>query len=563
MAKRASGSRVATSAVIVAASVFALLLWGGAHLESQSSTFRSRVTVVPIDVRVFDRNGNAVTDLRQEDFVVLEDGVPQAVRLFERYSLAPRTADLESRLQSGGTPRDSAGAIDRRVFLLVLGRVWLPDERFDTERAITAFIRHRLLPQDYVAVSAWNRATDLTTNHEQVAEIVEGLARYQRSIDNSSDGVRKKLALYGHRDGAALRPALEDGLDEVFRSRPTMTSGFDSAAARDLLGQIESHVQSNESGAAGTDTGRDVAESARGLSATVTGHVMDIFAGIRYLRSIQGEKRLVFFAAGGLWLPAVEDDRSLAVIASDARVAIDVIQTGGMPVFDEFGRPGAGRVSLEPSMTSRHLAETTGGRVSFGDYAERALARTDVSTRNGYLLGYYSSNPALDGGRRTLVVTVKRPPSARLDYRRSYLARDDTLPYDHGRLLAQDRILTAAQSSDEVRGIAVRLTGAYSRQAVSAEASVDMGAVRVEPVETRRIGMLHVTFFCLDGQGRLVGELWQRLDLKLSEETYRRSLAEGLRHAAVVKVTGPPEHLRAVVYDERSDRTGTAVLRLR
>jgi hypothetical protein len=42
--------------------------------QQQQPTFRGGVTAVPIDVRVVDRAGRPVTDLKQEDFTVFEDG---------------------------------------------------------------------------------------------------------------------------------------------------------------------------------------------------------------------------------------------------------------------------------------------------------------------------------------------------------------------------------------------------------------------------------------------------------------------------------------------------------
>lgn len=140
---------------------------------------------------------------------------------------------------------------------------------------------------------------------------------------------------------------------------------------------------------------------------------------LRNVGYIEGEKHLVYVSPGGLWLPAVDDDKSLARIASDARVVIDLIQTSGLPAFDEFGRPRAGHVSLEPRMVSKHVSELTGGQAAFFEYPERALARIEVTTQSGYLLGYYPLYPILDGRHRKLSLTVKRPRDATVLFRRS------------------------------------------------------------------------------------------------------------------------------------------------
>src|SRR5438067_1986809 len=44
--------------------------------------FRAGTRVVPVDVRVVDKNGKPVTDLTRADFTILEDGVRQDVRHF-------------------------------------------------------------------------------------------------------------------------------------------------------------------------------------------------------------------------------------------------------------------------------------------------------------------------------------------------------------------------------------------------------------------------------------------------------------------------------------------------
>jgi Ca-activated chloride channel family protein len=41
------------------------------------------VALVSVDVGVYDRKGEAVTTLQREDFIILEDGVPQEIRAFE------------------------------------------------------------------------------------------------------------------------------------------------------------------------------------------------------------------------------------------------------------------------------------------------------------------------------------------------------------------------------------------------------------------------------------------------------------------------------------------------
>jgi len=86
----------------------------------QTPVFRPSVTVVPVDVRVFDKDGREVSDLRREDFTILEDGKPQELTLFSHGSAAQggsHTVSNEPRSTDPAVPSASS-----RTFLIVLGR---------------------------------------------------------------------------------------------------------------------------------------------------------------------------------------------------------------------------------------------------------------------------------------------------------------------------------------------------------------------------------------------------------------------------------------------------------
>jgi Ca-activated chloride channel family protein len=71
--------------VHLAAHAIALALataWFAAADAQQAPPFSTRVDLVNIGVTVTDRKGTLVTDLTADDFLVLEDGKPQAIRYF-------------------------------------------------------------------------------------------------------------------------------------------------------------------------------------------------------------------------------------------------------------------------------------------------------------------------------------------------------------------------------------------------------------------------------------------------------------------------------------------------
>jgi hypothetical protein len=88
-------------------------------------SIRSRTTLVPVDVRVVDRDGRPITDLKKEDFSVLENGRRQDVRFFATHALTPQPAPSQGAQPGGLLPlRPALGATaepvmpDARVFEL-------------------------------------------------------------------------------------------------------------------------------------------------------------------------------------------------------------------------------------------------------------------------------------------------------------------------------------------------------------------------------------------------------------------------------------------------------------
>ena len=76
---------------------------------------RTGITMVPVDVRVIDRYGRPVTDLKQEDFTLLENGVPQTIGHFSATALAPRARHNQVRDRSSAAPPRRVTRLRRRV----------------------------------------------------------------------------------------------------------------------------------------------------------------------------------------------------------------------------------------------------------------------------------------------------------------------------------------------------------------------------------------------------------------------------------------------------------------
>ena len=74
----------------------------------QAFILRSQTNEVLVDVRVYDKSGKPVTDLKQSDFRVTEDGVPQTISDFS-------LEDVEKLAQATGGERARAGHRPRQA----------------------------------------------------------------------------------------------------------------------------------------------------------------------------------------------------------------------------------------------------------------------------------------------------------------------------------------------------------------------------------------------------------------------------------------------------------------
>lgn len=175
----------------------------------QTPVFRGGITIVPLTVTVLDKNGKPVTDLKQSDFTVLEDGVAQQIKTFSAEELKAGEAPSEDSAVTLARPApfSDAAPATRRAFLLVLGYGHVQATAKAADGALE-FIRGRLLPQDLVAVVAFNRATTFSANHELVAAAVERFKDTHvgivERIDVTIDATRLTFAQNGDRRVAAL-----------------------------------------------------------------------------------------------------------------------------------------------------------------------------------------------------------------------------------------------------------------------------------------------------------------------------------------------------------------------
>lgn len=527
----------------------AALVLSALSLQTQT-TFRSASTLVPVDVRVLDAHGNPITDLTEKDFTVFENGVVQPIGQFTQHTLtadaAPSTGPAVRRTNEGATLAPQ----NQRIFLIALGRGRLQPPAKGVDAAL-AFVRDRLMPQDVVAVMAWNRATDFTTNRDQILGVLQRFKTRHEKIENGlANWFSGMQAVYG---GTDMPPHLQRLIDEVF-----VTHG--GPAARDLP---DEKVVVTPKDVAGLDMSF---EEYMSVNKQTLQDVSNLYTGIEYLRYIEGEKHLIYVTETGFLLPSADGDEGLAALANDARVAIDTIQTGGLGGFSAMAAPDFNSYFATSSLKS--VSKLTGGQWSIQHYASDAIDRIDRATRSSYLLGYYPQNTALDGRYRRISVAVNRKGATVL-YRRGYFGRDRLAPPDRTKAMSYARITAAATITRDIKDLSLELKANNTTdrdsggRVVSARINVTSDRVQFEVVDGQHMGVLHIAVFCGNGREGIVGQRWRDMELSFPEDLYRSFLKTGLAIELKVPITADATYVKAVVYDPNADLLGSSTVRIR
>jgi VWFA-related protein len=570
-----------------------------ATVHAGQQVFRSQATLVPVDVRAVDRQGRPVTDLTVADFTIFEDGVPQTIQHMTTQVFTGAEDDVSPGQLRPDLPRtlqveQAAPVIPQqasRVFLIVLGRgrLQVPNRGVD---AVKHLIENRLLPGDRVAVLAWNRATDFTTDHASIARVVDRYAAGSASIDVQMSSHFSGLAALYRPPGV---PAfLQPEIDAVFgdagasRARTVVPEAVaedprDAAQRQRVANVMAANPDSREFSAfdkAEAEGGElDFADFVSQTSQDAV-DIGNIQAGIGYLRLMPGEKHLLYISAGGL----SRNIDGLARAASHARVAVHVIHTGGLAASDSMrnpqvgprvGPPGApwdaylnATTSVQSVRQARALAAQTGGTfyANLHRWALQDVDAMDRATRFQYTLGYYPSNPTVDGRYRRIEMRVNRP-GVTLMYRQGYYAQPAPPSFDRRELLAYTRMVRAFEYERPISDLVVSGTAAWQPETagerqLGVRLVIDAARVHFDDVNGRRAAIVELGIFPLDRDDRQVGELWQRLELNLLPGTWARFQREGIPHAATLPAPQEARSVKIVAYDYNADLVGTAVVRI-
>ncbi len=193
-----------------------LLLCSAAFLLAQDSTFSAGIDVVTLLATVRDSSGRIAKDLTRDDFVLLDDGLPQTIRYFSRESDLPLTIGLLV-----DTSQSQAGVMqpERKASFVFLDQVL-------RENHDLAFVAHFDTRVEVLQ--------DFTSSRQQLAAAIDRLAVPGRIATLLYEAIRKTSEqMMRPRQGRKAFVLLSDGVS--FNDQATIGTAIEYAQRADTI----------------------------------------------------------------------------------------------------------------------------------------------------------------------------------------------------------------------------------------------------------------------------------------------------------------------------------------
>lgn len=507
---------------------------------------RAQTNLVLVDVRVWDKGGRAVTDLKPEHFRVFEDGNPQEITSFslenvERLSQAtaengpPPTIDLR-KLPPGLTPAKAVE--DRRLIVLFFDLTSMPvDDLMRALKGASDFVSSQMTPADLVSLVTYTSRLHVVQNFTNNRAALQATVRAIRVGESSSLSEAGAQGEPGTTNASGEQVVAQD----VSAAFTPVETEFNIFNTDEKLAAIESLSRM-----LGDVPGRKVViHFSSGTERTGIENQAQLRAAVDAAN--RANVSLYTLDARGLMALVPGGD---ATAASPAGTAV----YHGQAVFSQVSSLQGSRETLAS------LAADTGGR-AFTDLNDFSHAFRQVQSENSsyYLLGYSPANTRADGRFRRIRVEVDRR-GVKVEARPGYFA-----PKDFRQFNREDKELQLQQALDldaPFVDLPLAVETAFFRRPdrkfyVLLAAKIPGSALSFLSKSGRHETQFDFLWRATDPTGRAAGLLRDTLPVKLSGETYQRVIRGNVLYEGGFVLPPGKYGLKVVVRETHSGKLGT------
>src|ERR1700722_657731 len=548
--------------------------------HDEPANFKVNVKLVVVRAVVRDAQGQAVGNLRQEDFEVFDNRKPQVISQFEVEQPGILAAKARQNAEQNPDPSGddssskpgTAPVAPERFVAYLFDDVHLEFGDLAQTREAAWLQLSALRPTDRAAIFTTSGRTmldftdDQTKLHATLFHLNPQPIASVHTHDCPDISYYQADQIINKNDPQALSIALQ----EAAGCNPTASSQSSAAQQAALVAQASATVNA---------ICAQVLAAGDHESRVSLGLLNDI---VRNISRKPGQRSVVLVSPGFI-APHLESEyidiidrgvsTQLIINALDARGLYVILPFGDISYSGRLAPP-AGKTLIESAAASANdellatLADGTGG-VFFhnnNDFNE-GFRRVAQTPEYSYVLAFAPQNLKLDGSFHTLKVKLKNPQKLTLQARRGYFApKHFADPNEEAKREIED----AMYSQEELHNLPVKLhTQFFKASDADAKlvvlAHVDVQHLRFRKLEGRNNNVLTCVSAVFNRNGNFVQGMEKTVTMNLKDETFEHKLASRITLKTSFDVKPGSYLVRLVVRDEQgqamSAENGTVEIR--
>ncbi len=514
--------------------------------EETSTTFKVRVNLVDVRVVVRDALGNAVGNLRQEDFQLTDNGKPQVI---SKFSVEHSGTNPAPKAATSGTPIDDAAPkLPERYIAYLFDDVHLKFSDLAQARKAAAHNLQTLQLTDRVAIFTTSGQTqlDFTDDRDKLHDTLNRLR--PRPITGSEVQQCPDVSYYmadqieNKHDNQAFGIITQDALDCAFAGDPSQLvvaqSMARSAAMQELaFGDHETQVS--------------------------LASLKDV---VRRIAAMPGRRSLILVSPGFIDPDQTQEQMEIADRALHSGVIISALDARGL--YTDMQDAGSSRSPSHsiagPMVQYKHdealanadvlseLAYATGGTfVQNTNDLEGGLHRLATPPEYSYLLAFSPQDLKFDGHFHKLKVTVKGQ-KLNIQARKGYYAPKQAV---NAAEQAKQQIQDEVFSREELHDLPVELHTQFFKTSdddakLSVVVRLDVRHLHYRKEQGRNNNSLTVVAVVFDRNGNYVTGNQKTLQMHWKDETLGTKLASGVTLKSSFDVKPGSYMVRLVVRDD-------------
>lgn len=512
---------------------------------AQAPAIKVRTEFVLIPAEVTDSKGNHITDMKKEDFVVLENGKRQEIALFEHVTTKPEVVKQEALPEGVFTNTVSQGPNRITIFVLDLLNSKMEEQK-EARKQLIEFLSSSLdvrEPVCLVAVDAkgvW-LLHGFTTDTKLLVDAINRVKQQPTEMDRPASDPEDQLFRTfqgGHGKSVTANAATEEARVHMLQ----MAIGFQNATDSERIHLTLLYLQ-------------EIANAFVGIP----GRKSMIWATAGFPLDIGDADKFASLGDKGLMSLYEQTWRTLEA-ANIAVYPLDVSELVN-PSYVAAGirQPRPGHVTLDTHVVNlENFADVTGGKFCARNMdAKQCFDEAAKDSSDYYLLGIYDKSGAEKPGWRKLSVRTARS-GMQIRARSGYYLGGQHEPENDTELM--ERALfspfdyTGLPVSVKVNGIVD--SGKTGSKKVSFAYSIPPGAIRIDEEHGNQL-KLEFAAAARDSTGKMVGSFSKVVEGKMNKAQAKQVTEKGILFTGAMELAPGDYSLSFAMMDKVNENTGS------